>query len=76
MDYDFYKVLDYRDGYYLLAQDFNEFDYRANIEDFGIIGWVKKEYITLWRSRLYYHPRRPVTFFRRRCRRPQGPGKR
>ena len=63
VDYDFYKVLDYQNGYYLLAQDFNEFDYRDNIEDFGIIGWVDKKYITLWRSRLYYHPAQPVQFF-------------
>ena len=63
VDYDFYKVLDYRDGYYLLAKDFYEFDYRDNIEDFGIIGWVDKEYITLWRSRLYYHPMKNVQFF-------------
>jgi hypothetical protein len=63
VDYDFYKVLDYRDGYYLLAKDFYEFDYRANIEDFGIIGWVEKDYITLWRSRLYYHPMKEARFF-------------
>jgi len=63
VDYDFYKVLDYRDGYYLLAQDFHEFDYRNNIEDFGIIGWVEEKYITLWRSRLYYHPMKRVQFF-------------
>ncbi|MBC8392213.1 MAG: VWA domain-containing protein [Deltaproteobacteria bacterium] len=63
IDYDFYKVLDYKDGYYLLAQDYNEFDYRDNIEDFGIIGWVEKKYITLWRSRLYYHPQQNVQFF-------------
>jgi len=63
VDYDFYKVLDYRNGYYLLAQDYNEFDYRDNIEDFGIIGWVEKKYITLWRSRLYYHPLKAVKFF-------------
>lgn len=66
VDYDFYKILDYRDGYYLLAKDFYEFDYRANIEDFGIIGWVDKRYITLWRSRLYYHPVRSVDFFDRK----------
>lgn len=63
VDYDFYKILDYRDGYYLLAKDFFEFDYRDNIEDFGIIGWVDKRYITLWRSRLYYHPMISVEFF-------------
>ena len=63
IDYDFYKVIDYQNGYYLLAQDFNEFDYRDNIEDFGIIGWVEKKYITLWRSRLYYHPLQPVQFY-------------
>ncbi|MFC1799251.1 hypothetical protein ACFLZL_05550, partial [Thermodesulfobacteriota bacterium] len=63
VDYDFYKILDYRDGYYLLGKDFNELDYRDNIEDFGIIGWVKKEYITLWRSRLYYHPLQRAQFF-------------
>lgn len=63
VDYDFYKILDYKDGYFLLAKDFYEFDYRDNIEDFGIIGWVDKKYITLWRSRLYYHPMRPVKFF-------------
>ncbi|MFC1869098.1 vWA domain-containing protein [Thermodesulfobacteriota bacterium] len=63
VDYDFYKVLDYQNGFYLLAKDYFEFDYRNNIEDFGIIGWVKKEFITLWRSRLYYHPMRPVQFF-------------
>lgn len=63
IDYDFYKILDYRNGYYLLAQDYNEFDYRANIEDFGIIGWVEKKYITLWRSRLYYHPLQHARFF-------------
>ena len=63
VDYDFYKVLDYRDGYYLLAKDFYEFDYRDNIEDFGIIGWVEKNYITLWRSRLYYHPMKEAQFF-------------
>ncbi|MDB9822332.1 SPOR domain-containing protein [Deltaproteobacteria bacterium] len=63
VDYDFYKVLDYNDGYYLLAKDFYEFDYRDNIEDFGIIGWVDRKYITLWRSRLYYHPVKPVQFF-------------
>jgi len=63
VDYDFYKVLDYRDGYYLLAKDFYEFDYRDNIEDFGIIGWVEKDYITLWRSRLYYHPMKEAQFF-------------
>ena len=63
VDYDFYKVLDYQNGYYLLAQDFNEFDYRDNIEDFGIIGWVEKKYITLWRSRLYYHPLKQVQLF-------------
>jgi hypothetical protein len=66
VDYDFYKVLDYRDGYYLLAKDFYEFDYRDNIEDFGIIGWVKKDYITLWRSRLYYHPMKEARFFNER----------
>ena len=63
VDYDFYKVLDYREGYYLLAQDYNEFDYRHNIEDFGIIGWVDKKYITLWRSRLYYHPLAATQFY-------------
>jgi hypothetical protein len=63
VDYDFYKVLDYREGYYLLGKDFNELDYRNNIEDYGIIGWVEKKYITLWRSRLYYHPLREVPFF-------------
>lgn len=63
VDYDFYKVLDYQDGFYLLAQDVNELDYRSNIEDFGIIGWVPERYITLWRSRLYYHPVRPATFY-------------
>jgi len=63
VDYDFYKILDYRDGYYLLAKDFYEFDYRDNIEDFGIIGWVDRDYITLWRSRLYYHPMREAQFF-------------
>jgi len=63
IDYDFYKILDYRDGYYLLAKDFYEFDYRDNVEDFGIIGWVEKKYTTLWRSRLYYHPLKPVRFF-------------
>jgi len=63
VDYDFYKILDYQDGYYLLGKDFNELDYRNNIEDFGIIGWVEKRYITLWRSRLYYHPLMKVKFF-------------
>jgi len=63
VDYDFYKILDYRDGYYLLGKDYNELDYRSNIEDFGIIGWVQRRYITLWRSRLYYHPMQRVTFY-------------
>lgn len=63
VDYDFYKILDYRNGYYLLGKDFNELDYRDNIEDFGIIGWVEKKYITLWRSRLYYHPLARAAFF-------------
>jgi len=63
VDYDFYKILDYRNGYYLLGKDYNELDYRSNVEDFGIIGWVKRDYITLWRSRLYYHPMQPVQFF-------------
>jgi len=63
VDYDFYKVLDYKDGYYLLAEDFYEFDYRGNVEDYGIVGWVEKDYITLWRSRLYYHPMRSVNFY-------------
>ncbi|MDP2862697.1 MAG: VWA domain-containing protein [Desulfobacterales bacterium] len=63
VDYDFYKILDYQDGYYLLGKDFNELDYRENVEDFGIIGWVEKKYITLWRSRLYYHPLKQVKFF-------------
>ena len=63
IDYDFYKILDYRNGYYLLGKDYNELDYRSNVEDFGIIGWVKRDYITLWRSRLYYHPMQPVQFF-------------
>ncbi|MDF1590045.1 MAG: VWA domain-containing protein [Desulfobacterales bacterium] len=63
VDYDFYKILDYREGYYLLGKDFNELDYRNNIEEFGIIGWVEKKYITLWRSRLYYHPLQTVPFF-------------
>ncbi len=64
IDYDFYKILDYRDGYYLLGKDFNELDYRDNIEDFGIIGWVQKKYITLWRSRLYYHPVQQAEFYK------------
>ncbi len=63
IDYDFYKILDFRGDYYLLGQDFNELDYRGNVEDYGIIGWVEKKYITLWRSRLYYHPRQRVPFF-------------
>jgi hypothetical protein len=63
VDYDFYKILDYRNGFYLLAQDYNEFDYRDNIEDFGLIGWVEKKYITLWRSRLYYHPLKKAAFY-------------
>ncbi|MFC1817132.1 vWA domain-containing protein, partial [Thermodesulfobacteriota bacterium] len=63
IDYDFYKILDYRDGFYLLGKDFNELDYRDNIEDFGIIGWVEQKYITLWRSRLYYHPLKQAQFF-------------
>lgn len=63
IDYDFYKILDYRDGYYLLGKDFNELDYRTNLEDFGIIGWVEKQYITLWRSRMYYHPLQAARFF-------------
>lgn len=66
VDYDFYKILDYRDGFYLLAQDVNELDYRSNIEDFGIIGWVPERYITLWRSRLYYHPVAPARFYTER----------
>jgi len=64
IDYDFYKILDYRNGYYLLGKDYNELDYRDNIEDFGIIGWVQKKYITLWRSRLYYHPLQQAKFFK------------
>ncbi len=63
IDYDFYKILDFRGDYYLLGQDFNELDYRGNVEDYGIIGWVEKKYITLWRSRLYYSPRQRVSFF-------------
>jgi len=63
VDYDFYKILDYNNGYYLLAKDFYEFDYRNNIEDFGIVGWVEEKYITLWRSRLYYHPAKHVEFY-------------
>jgi hypothetical protein len=63
VDYDFYKILDYQDGYYLLGKDVNELDYRDNIEDFGIIGWVQKKFITLWRSRLYYHPMKTAEFF-------------
>ena len=63
VDYDFYKILDYRNGYYLLGKDFNELDYRDNIEDFGIIGWVEAKFITLWRSRLYYHPMARADFF-------------
>ena len=63
VDYDFYKILDFRNGYYLLGKDFNELDYRDNVEDFGIIGWVQKKFITLWRSRLYYHPLKPVSLF-------------
>ena len=63
VDYDFYKILDYRNGYYLLGKDFNELDYRDNVEDYGIVGWVEKKYITLWRSRLYYHPQKKVDFF-------------
>lgn len=63
IDYDFYKILDYRGGYYLLGHDFNELDYRGNVEDYGIIGWVQKKYITLWRSRLYYNPQQRVSFF-------------
>ncbi|MCP3955868.1 MAG: VWA domain-containing protein, partial [Desulfobacterales bacterium] len=63
IDYDFYKILDYREGYYLLGRDFNELDYRGNVEDYGIIGWVEKKFITLWRSRLYYSPQQRVSFY-------------
>ncbi|MCG6893155.1 MAG: VWA domain-containing protein, partial [Desulfobacteraceae bacterium] len=63
VDYDFYKVLDYRDGMVLLGQDFNELDYRGSVDEYGIIGWVEKKYITLWRSRLYYHPLQEATFY-------------
>jgi len=63
VDYDFYKILDYREGYYLLGEDRDELDYRYNIEDFGIIGWVEKKYITLWRSRLFCHPLQKVNFY-------------
>ena len=63
IDYDFYKILDFRGDYYLLGRDFNELDYRGNVEDYGIIGWVQKKYITLWRSRLYYSPQQAVPFY-------------
>jgi hypothetical protein len=63
IDCDFYKILDFRGDYYLLGQDFNELDYRGNVEDYGIIGWVEKKYITLWRSRLYYNPQQRVSFY-------------
>jgi len=63
VDYDFYKILDYREGYYLLGEDRDELDYRYNIEDFGIIGWVEKKYITLWCSRLFYHPLQKVNYY-------------
>jgi len=62
-DFDFYKILDYRNGYYLLAEDVNEFKYTGKIKDYGIIGWVESKYIVLWRSRLYYHPLKNIDYY-------------
>lgn len=56
--FDFYRILDYKDDMYLLAQDKTIFGHTGERNDYGILGWIEKKYILLWRSRLYYHPKR------------------
>ena len=60
--FDFYKVLDYQDGYFLLAED-RYFRYIGEKAEYGIIGWVEEKYVVLWKSRLYYHPLRNVKYY-------------
>ncbi|MCP4345371.1 MAG: hypothetical protein GY795_07575 [Desulfobacterales bacterium] len=52
---DFYKVLDYQNGYYLLGEDREIFYHEGEKGECGIVGWVEEKYVVLWRSRLYYH---------------------
>ncbi|MCP4345370.1 MAG: VWA domain-containing protein [Desulfobacterales bacterium] len=52
---DFYKILDYQNGYYLLGEDREIFDHEGPKGECGILGWVEEKYVVLWRSRLYYH---------------------
>jgi len=63
--FEFYKVLDQQGDFVLLAESRDVFEYRTNFEvtDYGILGWVNKKFVVLWRSRLYYHPKQQVSYF-------------
>ncbi len=63
--FDFYRILDYKDGYYLLAEDINSYScgHIGKKTGYGIIGWVQEKYIVLWRSRLYHRPLQEVEVY-------------
>ena len=63
LQYDFYKVLDYKNGFYLLGISQNEYYFEKEKKDWGIIGWVKEKFVVLWRSRYYFHPLTEVSYY-------------
>jgi len=63
LQYDFYKILDHKNGYYLIGNSLAQYDVEGNKEDWGITGWVKEKFIVLWRSRYYFHPLDEVTYY-------------
>jgi len=61
LHFDFYKILDYKNGCYLVAKEL--IDFEAKRHEIGILGWIEAKYIVLWRSRLYYHPKNNESSF-------------
>lgn len=61
--YDFYKILDYqkksneKSGRFLIGDPIPSFKVDCNKDNCGIIGWVEEDYVVLWRSRRYFHPK-------------------
>jgi len=56
-----YKILDFQNGFYLIAEDSYYYDYKDSNKNNVIYGWVKEDYIKLWKSRLYVQPEKEIS---------------
>jgi hypothetical protein len=52
LNYDAYKILDYKDGFYLLA-DLGDLNYNVRKGEEGVLGWIPAEFVVTWIGRRY-----------------------